>query len=320
MTQPSAIRPKEGEQPGTPFEAFRAGARLAPMPFTLDAAVVDEYARLLGAELAWYHAPPGETGPLAPATAPALFLLALLYRTFPPVQGLVLTHAAFELLQPWAPGMSISGSGEITETSERRGRQYVSWRAEFSEDAGGRLLTRASNTFTLPRREHQATTPEMRRPGPEPPGGVPVTPLRLKEPTGAMLPGARLELEQGIAISQALIDWYGRLNGDHDVVHYDAPYAAALGYRAPIDHGLMHAAYASELLCQAFGMRWLAGGRYSVKWTAPVYPDDVLFPIAEVAEADGAAAVDRLALEVRCENAQGQAVMVGEASVPIAAG
>ncbi len=320
MTLPSAIRPKEGQQPGTPFEAFHAGARLQPLSFTLDAEVVDEYARLLGAELAWYHAPPGGGGPVAPATAPALFLLALLYRTFPPVQGLVLTHAAFEFLQPWAPGMSITGKGEIMETSERRGRQYVSWQAEFGDDATGRLLTRARNTFTLPQREHQATTPEMRRPGPEPAGGVPVTPLRLKQPTGAILPGLRLEVEQGIAISQALIDWYGRLNGDHDVVHYDAPYAAALGYRAPIDHGLMHAAYVSELLCQAFGMRWLAGGRYALKWTAPVYPDDVLYPIAQVGERNAGEAAGRLPLLVRCENAQGQPVLLGEAGVPIDGG
>lgn len=318
MTLPSAIRPKEGQQPGTPFETFSVGAPLRPMSFTLDAEVVDEYARLLGAELAWYHAPPGVAGSLAPATSPALFLLALLYRTFPPVQGLVLTHVAFAFLQPWAPGMAITGTGVITETSERRGRQYVSWRAEFREDASGRLLTHAANTFTLPARQHQATTPEMRRPGPEPPGGVPVTPLRLKQPAGPLLPGVRLELERGIAISQELIDWYGRLNGDHDVVHYDAAYAVALGYRAPIDHGLMHAAYASELLCQAFGLRWLAGGRYALKWTAPVYPGDLIYPIAEVGEAQQTEDGARLPLAVRCENGDGRPVLVGEASVPIA--
>ncbi len=318
MTLPSAIRPKEGQQPGTPFEAFRPGAPLRPLSFTLDAEVVDEYARLLGAELAWYHAPPGGGGPLAPATSPALFLLALLYRTYPPVQGLVLTHVSFESLRPWAPGMAITGTGAITETSERRGRKYVSWRAEFSDDASGRLLTRASNTFTLPPEQLQATTPEMRRPGQEPPGGVPVTPLRLKRPAGPLLPGTRLELEQGIAVSQELIDWYGRLNGDLDMVHYDAAYAAALGYRAPIDHGLMHAAYASELLCQAFGLRWLAGGRFALKWTAPVFPGDLVYPIAEVGEAQETNGEGRLPLQMRCENGEGRTVLVGEASVPVA--
>jgi acyl dehydratase len=186
------------------------------------------------------------------------------------------------------------------------------------------VLTVARNTFTLPARTHQETTPEMRRPGPEPPGGVAVTPLRLARPDGERAsvpePGTPLRCREGIAITRARIDWYGRLNGDHDVVHYDPAYAAVLGYRAPIDHGLMHAAYVSELLCQAFGRRWLAGGRYAVKWIAPVYPGDVLFPIAVVGEpVSGEEPVEaRLPLAIHIENGDGGTVMVGDASAPLA--
>jgi acyl dehydratase len=311
MTRPAAIRPKEGQQPGTPFERFHPGDPLAPMSFTLDADVVDEYTRLLGGDLDWYHAPPEAMGPLAPATTPALFLLALLYRTFPPVQGLVLTHQEFAFIEPWAPGMSITGTGTIVETAVRRGRPYVTWAARFNDDATGRLLTTARNTFTLPPEERQATTPDMRLPGPEPADGVPVTPVRLKQPV-TIEPGARLDCAEGLRMSQALIDWYGRLNGDHDVVHYDEPYAHALGYRAPIAHGLMIAGYLSELLRAAFDLRWLAGGALAIKWSAPVYPDDIIYPSAEIAPpAEG-----RLPLRVHCENAEGQPVLVGAASVP----
>jgi acyl dehydratase len=317
MTRPSDIRPKEGQQPGTPFESFHAGDPLQPMRFILDGDVLDEYTRLIGGDLDWYHAPPGAAGPVGPATTPALFLLALLYRTFPPVQGLVLTHAGLEFVAPWAPGMHLTATGAIMETSVRRGRPYVSWEGQFIEDESGRLLTVAQNTFTLPQREHQATTPEMHRPGPEPAGGVAVTPVRCVRSDGDGGAGLRLTCRDGIAISQDLIDWYGRLNGDHDVVHYDAGYAAALGYRAPIDHGLMHAAYASEMLCQAFGMRWLSGGRYAVKWTAPVYPGEVLFPIAEAGAVESAADPERLPLAVRIENGDGAVVMAGDASVPV---
>lgn len=317
MTKPSAIRPREGEQPGTPFARFHAGDELAPMSFTLDPDVLDEYTRLLGGDLDWYHKPPADaSGLLAPATSPALFLLALLYRTFPPVQGLVLTHQTFEFLHPWAPGMTITASGAIVETSERRGRPYVTWAAQFHDDATGHVLTHAGNTFTVPAEERQATTPEMRLPGPEPEGGVAVTPVRLRQPAGDIAPGVRLECMQGITMSQELFDWYGRLNGDLDVVHYDAPYAAALGYRAPIGHGMMVAGYLSELLREAFGLRWLAGGRLAIRWTAPVYPDDVIFPIAEIDEPDASATPPRLRLRVRCDNAQGQPVLSGEASVP----
>jgi acyl dehydratase len=316
VTRPADIRPKEGAQPGTPFARFRAGATLRPMRFTLDAGVVEEYTNLLGGDVAWYRSPPGEAGPLAPATAPALFLLASLYRTYPPVQGLVLTHQAFDFVAPWAPGMEITARGEITETSERRGRQFVSWTATFIEDRSGRLLTRARNTFVLPPADRQQTLPEMQGPAPAPPGGVAVTPVRLRRPAAGHDNGVRVECEQGIAMSQALFDWYGRLNGDLDVVHYDGAYAQALGYRAPIAHGLMVAGYLSELLREAWGVRWLAGGSFSCKWTAPVFPDDVILPISELDAVDGSPSPPRLRTRVRCENAAGTPVLVGEASAP----
>src|SRR5690242_15652867 len=87
VTRPSALRPREGEQPGTPFERFSAGVALTPMQFTLDPEVIAEYTSLLGADLSWYQNCKGTAGWRAPATSPALYLLALLYRTFPPVQG-----------------------------------------------------------------------------------------------------------------------------------------------------------------------------------------------------------------------------------------
>jgi len=317
MTRPAEIRPKEGAQPGTPFASFRAGATLRPLRFTLDAEVVEEYTALIGGDGDWYRSPPGATGPLAPATTPALFLLTCLYRTYPPVQGLVLTHQALDLVAPWAPGMEITVRGEITETTERRGRQVVSWAATFSEAATERLLTRARNTFVLPPADRQQTLPEMRGPAPAPEGGVAVTPVRLRETAAGSDRGARIECAQGIAMSQPLFDWYGRLNGDLDVVHYDLPYARALGYRAPIAHGLMVAGYLSEMLRQAWGLHWLAGGGLAIKWTAPVFPDDVILPIAELEPVDGSVSPPRLRAHVRCENASGAPVLVGEASIPV---
>jgi acyl dehydratase len=64
-------------------------------------------------------------------------------------------------------------------------------------------------------------------------------------------------------------------------------------------------------------MRWLAGGRYAVKWIAPVYAGDALFPIAEAGE-PSADQPGHLPLTVRIENGDGAIVMVGDAGVPTA--
>ncbi len=115
-------------------------------------------------------------------------------------------------------------------------------------------------------------------------------------------------------ISQAMIDNYGRVNGDNNLIHYDRAFAQARGFRDTIAHGLMTLAFVSEMLGQYFGPRWAQGGKVRVKFIAPVYPGDTITACGRVTasrpEADG----QRLTVEVWCENQDGQRVLVGEAS------
>jgi acyl dehydratase len=99
-------------------------------------------------------------------------------------------------------------------------------------------------------------------------------------------------------VTQDSIDQYGRINGDNDIIHYDAEYAARRGFRGTLAHGLMVMAYASELAARQHGAEFHRNGQMSVVWTAPVCPGDHL-----VVELDGA--------DVKATVNEGETVLVG---------
>ncbi len=304
MTIPSAIRPKEGEQPGTPFEAFEPGASLGPLAFDIDAGIADAWAELHGADRDWYRNAGGDGGPIVPPGVLALYLVPLLYQRYPPEQGIVLTHQRFAYHRPLRAAEPLIAFGRIEETYERRGRRYVRWSAAY-RTGDGVPVAEAGNTFMLPGAgaEGPRATAE-RESGPAP------------------APGPQPPVVQGVPrfVTQQAINRYGELNGDNDIVHYDAAFARAHGFRAPIAHGLMILGYLNETLRAAWGMAWLTSGTLDIRWTGPSYPGDRITPAARIVERTHEQNAARLAAEVWCDDQDGRRVLAGAASVLLSAG
>lgn len=83
-------------------------------------------------------------------------------------------------------------------------------------------------------------------------------------------------------VTQETIDRYGAINGDRDIIHYDAQYAAQRGFRGTLAHGLMVQGYANVLATEIYGTDWMRRGEIEVKFVRPVFPgDDVTVEIDE---------------------------------------
>lgn len=82
-------------------------------------------------------------------------------------------------------------------------------------------------------------------------------------------------MKKTITMTQPLIDQYGRINGDNDIIHYDHDYAVAAGFRGTLAHGMHILGIAGELAARQYGADWHRRGEISVKWVAPVCPGDV---------------------------------------------
>jgi acyl dehydratase len=293
VTIPSTIRLREGEQPGTAYEGFEVGASLGPVEFTIDAGIADAWLELHEGDGAWYRA----AGGIVPSSVLSLYLLPVLYQRYPPLQGIVLTRQQFAFHRPLRAGEPLTAAGRVVEKYERRGRQFIRWSAEF-RTADGTLVVDAANSFMLPSAEARA--PDV--------AAMSASDPALSTQHSALRGSPRL-------VTQETINRYGELNGDNDIVHYDDAFARAVGFRAPIAHGLMALGYLAETLREAWGTAWLTSGRLDIRWTAPIYPGDRITPGARITRRDPAEGVTRLTAEVWCDDQHDRVVLSGSASV-----
>ena len=82
-------------------------------------------------------------------------------------------------------------------------------------------------------------------------------------------------MKRDIPITQNMIDGYGRINGDNDIIHYDHDYALKRGFRGTLLHGPHMTAFAAELGARYYGVEWLKRGHIHTKWVGPCCPGDV---------------------------------------------
>ncbi len=87
-------------------------------------------------------------------------------------------------------------------------------------------------------------------------------------------------------------------------IHSDVDVAKRTGLEAPIAQGMQTLAFASELMTRVLGAEWLDRGEISVKFTKPVFAEDVVTVKASATD-DG--------YEVQAHNQRGDLLMLGEA-------
>ena len=148
MTRPSDVKIREGTTAGTAYEAFVVGRKLEPVRFNITPAIIQEYAAAAEADTAAYRL---EGRPVSPPNVLFVYMTAVLYRTYPPIQGIVMAEADFRWQHPIFADedTEIVATGEITEKFEKRGRCYIRWRGEFRR-VDGTLIATLINTFHVP--------------------------------------------------------------------------------------------------------------------------------------------------------------------------
>lgn len=92
-------------------------------------------------------------------------------------------------------------------------------------------------------------------------------------------------MKRSVIVTQPIIDRYGVINGDNDIIHYDQEYAEQRGFRGPIAHGLMVLGYAVEMATRKWGKEYYYRGEIDVRFVGPAIPDDEV--VVEIGD-DGA--------------------------------
>ena len=118
--------------------------------------------------------------------------------------------------------------------------------------------------------------------------------------------------------TQDMVNRYGRVNDDRNLIHYEASAAQRAGFPRPIVHGAMVAALMSEACRDYFGQRWMEGGKLKVAFIKPVLVEQAVTTGAQVVEQHPEGGGERLRLDVWCQNEAGERVLAGEATCLLA--
>jgi acyl dehydratase len=114
--------------------------------------------------------------------------------------------------------------------------------------------------------------------------------------------------------SQDMVNRYGRVNDDRNLIHYEAAAAQRAGFARPVVHGALVAALLSEACRDFFGRPWMEQGRLRVAFIRPVLVEQAVQTGAAVVSERPEGPGRRVELDVWCQNEAGERVVAGQAS------
>lgn len=118
-------------------------------------------------------------------------------------------------------------------------------------------------------------------------------------------------------VTQENINQYAAASGDFNPIHIDEEFARKTPLGGTIAHGMLVLAYISQLMTDAFGRRWVDGGKLSVRFKAPAYPGDILTISGKISKIEKIDDQTLVKCEVLCTNQNGETVITGETKVGV---
>jgi 3-hydroxybutyryl-CoA dehydratase len=116
-------------------------------------------------------------------------------------------------------------------------------------------------------------------------------------------------------ITQDEINLYARASRDFNPIHIDPQFAIQTAAKGTIAHGMLVLAYISQMMTEAFGMNWLNGGRFNIRFKAPAKPGDSLTIQGKIERIENQDTQTRIVCSVLCSNQNNEANITGEAIV-----
>ena len=116
-------------------------------------------------------------------------------------------------------------------------------------------------------------------------------------------------------ITQEEIDLYAKASRDFNPIHIDPVFALQTAAKGTIAHGMLVLAYVSQMMTEAFGMNWLSGGRFNIRFKAPARPADILTIQGKIEKIENQGLQTQVVCSVLCSNQDNEANITGEAIV-----
>ena len=119
------------------------------------------------------------------------------------------------------------------------------------------------------------------------------------------------------AVSQERIEQYASASGDFNPIHINEEFAATSQFEGRIAHGMLIAAFVSEMLTKAFERAWLDTGKLKIRFRAPVFPGETVSTFGEVKKIEDVNGARRVTCSVGARKPNGESAITGDAVVDL---
>ncbi len=270
------------------YDALEVGQQFPAIAIVLDTDLVDAYVRATGHDhmlFADRFAPPLISNIVR-------YVKGSLGGKWP--TGTVHLNQDMQLYRPLKRYETVTLDVRVDAKTVRNGRSYIEF-VTTTLDAAAQTVGQGRMRMLWRGAAHASTS-------------RPTTTSPTTSPSGREL--APLNVE----VSQAMVAAYAEVAAARDPIHLDPVYAGKTRFGKPIAQGLLVLSFLSRWLTRVYDERWMQGGALSVRFARPaIVGEPVTVRGVECEPADGDAS-HRCA--IWCENAQGEALITGEATIP----
>ncbi len=271
------------------YDALEVGQQFPAIPIVLDADLVDAYVRGTGHDHALFanrYAPPLISNLVR-------FVKDSLGGKWP--AGTVHLNQEMQLNRPLKRDETVTLDVRVGSKTVRNGRSYIEF-VSTTLDAEHQTVGQGIMRMLWRGAAHASTSRSTATPpAPPPPSGRELEPL-------------------AVDVSHAMVAAYAEVAAARDPIHLDPVYASRTRFGKPIAQGLLVLSFLSRLLTRVYDERWMSGGTLRVRFARPAIVGEPVTVRGIEREPAGDEASRHCA--IWCENAQGEALIEGEAIIP----
>jgi len=114
-------------------------------------------------------------------------------------------------------------------------------------------------------------------------------------------------------VTQQNINLYAQASQDFNPVHIDEEFARKTPLGGTVAHGMLILEYVSQMMTNAFGRKWLTGGRLNVRFKDAARPGNTISITGKVSKIE----TNDRQITIRCEimgtNEKGAQIVIGDA-------
>ena len=114
-------------------------------------------------------------------------------------------------------------------------------------------------------------------------------------------------------VTQQNINLYAEASQDFNPVHIDEEFARKTPLGGTVAHGMLILEYVSQMMTNAFGRKWLTGGKLNVRFKDAARPGDSITITGKVSRLENNDGKTIVRCEIMGTNEKGDPVVTGDA-------